>query len=421
MKIKIICLGLLGAVMTSSSLGGYAAALQDEEDYIRLRLRNDLRRADKPSAGDGRDVYAWVQGVMLDANSHYYHDIIGIEGGAYYVYKLGTRASASSRFYLDGHDSFGYALGAIKVKLGEYGKLKIGRFGTDALYGSLPYSVPMIDGASNRTLPVVSEGAMGQFALTDRLDLWMLYRQRVFTAFDADKGIRYEGVFNPQTGEYDVHRPLGAVAAVYRDDNSQFGTGVSYQSDVALQASSTLKYTQTLQNDTALQYDAILYYASLDGMSRRAGKPNESIIASASAAWKVGRWGVSAAFEKVTHNLGYAVNTDIGYPFSLSMDRNHEGMWSYQVGLSYSPLPNISLMLAPIYTDGWESSEKRVRVQGIGLLGGVSGRIPSGPLAGLTAFIAADRTREKRPGSHLGDRLNYWDIKGGIQYDFVLK
>nr|WP_252977038.1 hypothetical protein [Edwardsiella piscicida] len=79
MKIKIICLGLLGAVMTSSL--GYAAALQDEEDYIRLRLRNDLRRADKPSAGDGRDVYAWVQGVMLDANSHYYHDIIGIEGG----------------------------------------------------------------------------------------------------------------------------------------------------------------------------------------------------------------------------------------------------------------------------------------------------------------------------------------------------
>ncbi|MGY0151292.1 glucuronide uptake porin UidC [Edwardsiella tarda] len=419
MKIKIISLGLLGAVMASSL--GYAATPQDEEDYIRLRLRNDLRRADKPSAGDGRDVYAWVQGAMLDANSHYYHDIIGIEGGAYYVYKLGTRASASSRFYLDDHDSFGYALGAIKVKLGEYGTLKVGRFGTDALYGSLPYSVPLIDGASNRTLPVVSEGAMGQFALTEHVDLWMLYRQRVFTAFDADKGVRYEGVLNPLTSEYDVHRPLGAVAAVYRDDHSQFGAGVSYQSDVALQASTTLKYTQALQNDTALQYDAILYYANLDGMSRRAGKPNESIIASASAAWKVGRWGLSAAFEKVTHNLGYAVNTDIGYPFSLSMDRNHEGMWSYQVGLSYSPSPAISLMLAPIYTDGWESSEKRVRVQGIGLLGGVSGRISSGPLAGLTVFIAADRTREKRPGSHLGDRLNYWDIKSGIQYDFVLK
>ncbi len=36
-------------------------------------------------------------------------------------------------------------------------------------------------------------------------------------------------------------------------------------------------------------------------------------------------------------------------------------------------------------------------------------------------LYCADRTREKRPGSHLGDRLNYWDIKGGIQYDFVLK
>ncbi|WP_196796977.1 glucuronide uptake porin UidC [Edwardsiella ictaluri] len=418
-KIKIICLGLLGAVMMPPL--GYAAAPQDDEDYIRLRLRNDLRRADKPSAGSGRDVYAWVQGAMLDVNSHYYRDIIGVEGGAYYVYKLGTRASASSRFYLDGHDSFGYALGAVKVKLGEYGKLKIGRFGTDALYGSLPYSVPMIDGASNRTLPVVSEGAMGQFALSEHVDLWMLYRQRVFTAFDADKGVRYEGVLNPLTGEYDVHRPLGAVAAVYRDDNGQFGAGVSYQSDVALQASSTLKYTQPLQNDTKLQYDAILYYASLDGVSRRAGQPNESIIVSASAAWSVGRWGLSAAFEKVIHNLGYTVNTDIGYPFSLSMDRNYEGMWSYQLGASYNLLPNVNLMLMPIYTDGWEDSRRNVRVQGLGIMGVLSGRITSGPLAGLTAFIAADRTREKRQGSHLGDRLNYWDIKGGIQYDFVLK
>lgn len=419
MKIKIICLGLLAAVMASSL--GYAAALQDEEDYIRLRLRNDLRRADKPSAGDGRDVYAWVQGALLDANSHYYNDMIGVEGGAYYVYKLGTRAAASSRFYLDGHDSFGYALGAIKVKLGDYGKLKIGRFGTDALYGSLPYSVPLIDGSSNRTLPGVSEGVMGQFALTDRLDLWMLYRQRVFTSYDADRGIRYEGVLNPQSGEYEVHRPRAMMAGVYRDDNSQYGLGTSYQADVATLWQGNLKYTQTLQESSQLQYEAILFYANLDGMSRRADKPNASLVVSAQMAYKVGDWGLSASFEKLTHNLGYAVDTDIGYPFSLSMDRNHEGMWSYQVGLSYSPSPAISLMLAPIYTDGWESSEKRVRVQGIGLLGGVSGRISSGPLAGLTAFIAADRTREKRPGSHLGDRLNYWDIKSGIQYDFVLK
>ncbi|STP76308.1 putative outer membrane porin protein [Escherichia coli] len=36
-------------------------------------------------------------------------------------------------------------------------------------------------------------------------------------------------------------------------------------------------------------------------------------------------------------------------------------------------------------------------------------------------FLAADKGREKRDGSTLGDRLNYWDVKMSIQYDFMLK
>ncbi len=39
--------------------------------------------------------------------------IIGVEGGAYYVYKLGARADMSTRWYLDGDKSFGFAIALV--------------------------------------------------------------------------------------------------------------------------------------------------------------------------------------------------------------------------------------------------------------------------------------------------------------------
>ena len=62
---------------------------------------------------------------MLDFNSGYYSNIIGVEGGAYYVYKLGARADMSTRWYLDGDKSFGFALGAVKIKPSENSLLKL--------------------------------------------------------------------------------------------------------------------------------------------------------------------------------------------------------------------------------------------------------------------------------------------------------
>lgn len=57
----------------------YAAQLADDEAGLRIRLKNELRRADKPSAGAGHDIYAWVQGGLLDFNSGYDSSIIGIK------------------------------------------------------------------------------------------------------------------------------------------------------------------------------------------------------------------------------------------------------------------------------------------------------------------------------------------------------
>ncbi|EDB4201007.1 glucuronide uptake porin UidC, partial [Salmonella enterica subsp. enterica serovar Senftenberg] len=48
-----------------------ALQISDDESALRFRLKNELRRADKPSAGAGRDIYAWVQGGLIDFNSSY--------------------------------------------------------------------------------------------------------------------------------------------------------------------------------------------------------------------------------------------------------------------------------------------------------------------------------------------------------------
>lgn len=111
---KIVAMAVICLTAASGLTSAYAAQPADDEAGLRIRLKNELRRADKPSAGTGRDIYAWVQGGLLDFNSGYYSNIIGVEGGAYYVYKLGARADMSTRWYLDGDKSFGFALGTVK-------------------------------------------------------------------------------------------------------------------------------------------------------------------------------------------------------------------------------------------------------------------------------------------------------------------
>ncbi len=127
--------------------------------------------------------------------------IIGVEGGAYYVDKLGARADMRTRWYLDGDNSFGIALGAVKIKPRESSLLKLGRFGSDSSYGSLPYRIPLMAGSSPRTLPTGSEGALGYWALTPNIDLGGMWRSRVFLGTESTTGIRDEGVYNSQTGK----------------------------------------------------------------------------------------------------------------------------------------------------------------------------------------------------------------------------
>ncbi len=87
MAIAVICL-----TAASGLTSAYAAQLADDEAGLRIRLKNELRRADKPVLAQ-EEIF--THGYREDCSisiSGYYSNIIGVEGGAYYVYKLGARA-----------------------------------------------------------------------------------------------------------------------------------------------------------------------------------------------------------------------------------------------------------------------------------------------------------------------------------------
>src|SRR5699024_11767013 len=113
--------------------------------------------------------------------------------------------------------------------------------------------------------------------------------------------------------------------------------------------------------------------------------------------------------------------TCIYYPYPSRLERTIEGMHSWQLGVNYRITPQSTRTSAPIVTRGYESSKRDVRIEGMGILGCMNYRVSKGPLQGMNFFLAADKGREKRDGSTLGDRLNYWDVKMSIQYDFMLK
>lgn len=416
---KIAAIPIAVAAACPSAL---ALQFSDEESALRFRLKNELRRADKPSAGAGKDIYAWVQGGLIDFNSGYYSQRFGVEGSAYYVYKLGARDNMSTRWYLDGHDSFGYVLGAIKIKPTENSRLKIGRFGTDYSYGSLPWRIPLIASSSQRTLPTASEGALGYLALTPNVELWAMWRTRVFLWTDSTNGIRDEGVYNSKTGKYDRHRPRSFFAASWHDESSRYSVGGSQQNDVSRQVQGIFEKRIPLTNGYALKGELLGFYARLEGLSRSSTQPNETGLVSGQLTWSAPWGSLFASGGYLQHAMnGAVVDTDIGYPFSLSLDRNREGMQSWQAGVNYRITPQLTMTFAPVVTRGYESSQRDVSIEGLGLLGAINYRIEEGPLEGMNIFLAADKGREKRDGSALGDRLNYWDVKMSIQYDFMLR
>lgn len=78
---KIVAMAVICLTAASGLTSAYAAQLADDEAGLRIRLKNELRRADKPSAGAGRDIYAWVQGGLLDFNSVIIPILLALKAG----------------------------------------------------------------------------------------------------------------------------------------------------------------------------------------------------------------------------------------------------------------------------------------------------------------------------------------------------
>ncbi|CRH27703.1 glucuronide uptake porin UidC [Pantoea ananatis] len=420
MNTRFFCCMAIALLLCPSLL--YAAAINDNEDSLRIRLKNDFRRADKPSAGTGRDIYAWVQGGLIDVNTRYYSDFIGISAGAYYVYKLGAKDGWSTRYYLDGHDSFGVAVGAVKLKPADNLYLTIGRFGTDYGYGSLPYRIPLIADNSSRTIQTISEGVLARFEATENLEFWSMWRKRAFYYVDSATGVRDEGVIDSATGKYHPRRGRGYLVGSWHDASSRYSLGASYQQDVSTQVQSIFEKTHTFSNDHTLKWELMGFYGQVEGMSKPLSYHHETALISGRLTYSFDKARLFGAVGKLTHDIdGRIVYTDIGYPDSLSIDRNKENMLSAQFGGQYFFNQNVGVMLGPIITRGYEDKQRNTKINGLGLMGAVMYNVTDGPFKGLNMYVAADRAREKRPGSALGDKLYYWDVKTGVQYDFMLK
>ncbi|HAW0915501.1 TPA: glucuronide uptake porin UidC [Escherichia coli] len=392
------------------------------EDTLRFRLKNEMRRASKPSAGAAKDIYAWVQGGMIDFSSKYYRDMFSIEFGGYYVYKLGARYSMSTRAYLDGHDSFGFMSAALKIKPTDNIYIKLGRFSTDSDYGSLPYAVPLIDIASNRTLPGMSEGVLFYYNYDNSLDIWGLWRNGVFTSYDSEYGVRNDGIDSGCPGKkYDIHRPLNMLALSWHNTSGRYSLGGSYQKDDSVQILGELNKKFKIRERDSVKSQLKFFYAELEGFNkekkRRAGEPDDTYLLSGQISFNTPDIGAFVSAGYINHAIsGTNVDTDRSYVYSLSIDRNKEQMYSFQTGFTYNITPELSVMFAPMMTHGYESSRKDVEIQGACILGAMNYNINNGP----NIFLSADRCREKRDGSRFGDRLNYWDVKLSIRYDIYI-
>lgn len=420
----VVCGTILGLGLVQASAAA-AASFADSTPQLRLRLKNDFRRASKPSAGANENIYAWVQGAMLEFDTGWYNDLIAVEGGGFWVQKLDSHEGKHTRWYLNSDDeSFGYVNAAVKVRLGDYGLIKAGRFVTDTGYGALPYWVPLITSNSNRTLPTSSQGVLAYLTPTDWLDVWGLWRNEVFTSTSALlDGYRYEGIYDPATGDYEgTKRPYSALALSFHDqDKWRLSLGAALQNSSFTQYEANFDGSLDLgghQLKNTLRY----FYADVNDDTWELWQHNgiysdDTYLISGMHNLALSFGSVFFAWEYIEHaTVGPMIDSDIGFPYAWSLDRNLEDMWSFELGLNYQ-VGDFTFSIAPLYTNGYENYSKQVSVEGYDLNLGVFYRPSSGPLKGLTVLLAGDRGFEDRPGSRYGDRLHYWDIKFTAQYD----
>ena len=386
------------------------------DSSLNMRLINEYRNADKPSAAppNGPKVDAWTQGVMFDFKSGKVADVVGVESNLYRVQKLSADPDKSTRWYLDGHDSFNLAGVAAVLDFAPAAQFKVGRFGTDAGYGSLKYPVPLIHSASQRVMPTMAEGVLWQGDF-DELHLYAMYARAYSGGFITDWTDEYA---------YDLDKtPRYNLAGVWDSGALQLMLGAQHQQDTLNQYMTRGSYTWGVGDNAKMKAEGLGLYARTTGAASdilSAKGLDDTYLVTAKLSYIFDKSTLFASVGQTGDKLpnrSLRLDTDYTFPFDLSIDRNLQDMLSLQAGVNYNILPTTTLGVALLATDGYEDYTKAVAVEGKSVNFSAMHMVNSGPLKGFKAMAILNKAKEYREGSALGDTLNYYDVKLRFSYD----
>lgn len=439
MKSIIVNKGILASaitlILTNSAIASEPVSEFDQS--LTLKLHNELRVADRPSAcGDGdydsdgnpnttpidrncksADVKAWVQGAMLDYETENLLPWLDIQAYGYTVQKLWSPSSATSRFYLDESsgtaESFSLFGGSLNFKPTDNVELKLGRFGVDMGHGTIDHAVPLLEYSSIRTMPYMREGAMLRYSPTENSHFYGAITNRFGGGYYTE--MVDESVANGDKSE----RYFSAY--VYDDSMKHFGLGMSYQDDVSVQAQINTDYAWINNDKSFIKLDGRAFYGSLIGYTKDAqplGKDDSTYVVSGQITYAKGNMFANAGFGQVGSRIDAGgIDTDIGFPFDMSISRNYQNTTSFSTGAGYNFNKNWMAMLSLVKTDGDLNYHETTEVDGVGANLVIQHKFTQGSLKGVSTQLIVNKAMEKRTGV-VNEDLDYYDINLDIKYTF---
>lgn len=437
MKSIITTKGILAtAIALALSNSAIASESVNEFDQsLTLKLHNELRLADRPSAcGDGDydsngnpnttpidrdcqsgDVKAWVQGAMLDYETDNLLSWLDVQAFGYTVQKLWSPDDATSRFYLDGSDSFYLAGGSLNLKPIDGMVIKIGRWGNDAAYGTFDHVVPLLEYSSVRTMPSMKEGALFRYS-SDNSNVYAAVTTKTAGGYSTAWTDERLGHNNEKSEKY-------FAAYVYDDPMKHFALGVSYQNDHSVQTQINTDYAWTMEDGSFVKVDGRLFNANLVGETKDVATDglDSAYVASALITYVQDKAFMNAGIGQVGDRLdGFTlVDTDIGFPFDMSISRNYQDTTSWSMGAGYNFNENWTTILSLVKTDGALNHKETTDVDGIGANLIIAHKFTEGGFKGLKTQLILNKAQEERRGV-VNENLDYYDINLDIRYTFNL-
>ena len=108
------------------------------------------------------------------------------------------------------------------------------------------------------------------------------------------------------------------------------------------------------------------------------------------------------------------IETDVVYPFDMSIDRNNHQSWSYQPAYYYQLSKNTTAGAAMTFTDAYTDATESTEVNGVGINLILHHSWTLEPINGLNTTLIYSQAREDR-GT---DILDYYDIKIATSYSY---